>query len=496
MTGITLLGLGPGDACLLTREAWSVLEQVDEIYVRTNLHPTIEGFPPGIKINSFDYLYEKSKSFKEVYTRVVEKILKLGQRPQGVVYAVPGHPFIAETTTHEILRKADELGIPVKIVEGISFLEPVISAIGNDPFPQLVLVDALELAGLHHPPFPPSVPVIIAQVHSRLVASEIKLSLMSVYPDQHHVIYVHSAGTKDAVVDHLPLWKIDRYEHFGFLSCLYVPPLSANSSFESFQNLVAHLRSPEGCPWDRDQTHRTLRPHLLEEAYEVLAALDTDDSQKLKEELGDLLLQIVLHAQISKEYGDFSMVEILQGIHEKLVRRHPHVFGSVELKDKEEVLSNWERLKSIERAHGNDREIGLLDGVSVNLPALLQAESYQKRAARVGFDWPDKQGVLQKISEEIAEFEQTSDQELRVSEIGDILFSIVNLARWYDIDAESALREANRRFRQRFFHIEETARNLKVRLSDLSLDEMNALWNEAKMGGDSEKSKESNEFEE
>jgi tetrapyrrole methylase family protein / MazG family protein len=493
MSGITLLGLGPGDAYLLTREAWCVLEQAKEVFVRTKLHPALEGFPPGLQVNSFDSLYEKGKSFKDVYTTVVEKILDLGQRPQGVVYAVPGHPFIAETTTHEISRKADELGIPVSIVEGLSFLEPVISAIGIDLFPQLVLVDALELACLHHPLYPPSVPAIIAQVHSRLVASEVKLSLMSVYPDQHNVIYVHSAGTKNEVVDCLPLWNIDRYEEFGLLSCLYVPPLSENSSFESFQNLVARLRSPEGCPWDREQTHQTLRPHLLEEAYEVLAALDVDDSQKLKEELGDLLLQIVLHAQIANEYRDFSMVEILQGINEKLVRRHPHVFGSVEIKDKEGVLSNWERLKSIERAHSNDREIGLLDGVSEILPALLQAESYQKRAARVGFDWPDKQGVLQKISEEIVEFEQTSDQEPRVSEIGDLLFSIVNLARWYDIDAESALREANSRFRQRFSYIEETARNLKVGLSDLSLDELDALWNEAKMKENSEKSKESRE---
>jgi tetrapyrrole methylase family protein / MazG family protein len=488
MSGITLLGLGPGDSRLLTREAWSVLEQSDEVFLRTNLHPAIEDFPPGLKVNSFDSLYDTSESFNEVYRQIVEQVLDLGRRPQGVVYAVPGHPFIAETTTQEISSKAFEDGIPVNIVDGLSFIEPVISALGIDPFPHLALVDALELARLHHPAFPPSAPAIIAQVHSKLVASEVKLTLMSAFPDQHAVIYVHSAGTRDTLIEHLPLWNIDRTEHLGLFSCLYVPPLSDNSSFESLQNLIAHLRAPEGCPWDKEQTHKSLRPHLIEEAYEVLAALDADDHQKMKEELGDLLLQIVLHAQIANEYGEFSMIEILQGIHDKLVRRHPHVFGDVEIKDKEEVLSNWERLKSIEREHGDDQGNGLLDGVSLALPALSQAESYQKRATRVGFDWPDIKGVLEKIKEEIVEFDQVNDQDMRISEFGDLLFSIVNLARWYDIDAESALREANNRFRKRFTYIEETARNLKVKLSDLSLDELDTLWNEAKLENNSEKS--------
>jgi len=480
MSGITILGLGPGDPLLLTREAWSILENSKEIYVRTNQHPTIASFPPGLMVYSFDSFYSNGETFGDVYSRIVEKVLGLGQRPQGVVYAVPGHPNVAEVTTLEISRRAREAEIPLKVVEGLSFLEPVLSALGVDPFPQLSLVDGLELAACHHPLFPPSAPAIIAQIHSKIIASEIKLALMSVYPDEHKVIFVHGAGTKNLHIEKIALFEIDRSQQIGLLSCLYLPSLGDNTSFESFQNLIAHLRSPDGCPWDREQTHQSLRPHLLEETYELMAALDAEDPGEMSEEFGDLLLQIVLHAQIANEFGEFSMIDILQAIHDKLVRRHPHVFGSVNIKDKEEVLANWERLKSAERELDNKGEKGLLDGVSTELPALLQAESYQKRVARIGFDWPDIKGVLEKITEEMSEVHQAVDSGARKAEIGDLLFAVVNLARWYDVDAESALREANNRFRQRFAHIEAAARARGSCLSDLSPTEMDSLWDDAK----------------
>lgn len=490
MSGITLLGLGPGDPNLLTRHAWNILKNSEEIYLRTNQHPTIEYFPRGLKVKSFDGYYENSGTFTEVYERIVEKVLELGLRPQGVVYAVPGHPFVAEATAIEISRRAPDMGISVEVVEGLSFLEPVITALGIDPFPHLTLYDALELIASHHPPFPPSAPAVIAQIHSTYVASEVKLTLMAVYPDQHEVTYVHGAGTQKFKVEPIPLYEIDRSAHIGLLSCLYIPALGHNTSFESFQNIVAHLRAPEGCPWDREQSHKSLRPHLLEEAYEVLEALDSENPREMSEEFGDLLLQIVLHAQIANEYGDFSMVDILQGIHDKLVRRHPHVFGDVKIEDKEGVLVNWERLKSVERKFSNQQDKGLLDGVSSALPALLQAESYQKRAARVGFDWTDIQGVLEKIDEELDEVKQATGSEARLAEIGDLLFAVVNLARWYDVDAESALREANKRFHQRFSYLESSVKVLGVNLSDLSLDDLNALWSEAKSGNPPVKSQE------
>jgi len=200
----------------------------------------------------------------------------------------------------------------------------------------------------------------------------------------------------------------------------------------------------------------------------------------MREEFGDLLLQIVLHAQIAVEYGEFSMAEVLQGIHTKIVRRHPHVFGDLELQDAQGVLLNWERLKEQERAASGKAEASLLDGVALALPALVQAEQYQKRAARVGFDWPDIEGVLEKLDEELQEVHQAGDDPARQDEIGDLLFAVANLARWYKLDPESALRQANARFRRRFAYIEASAHAEGRSIVDLSLDEMEALWQKAK----------------
>jgi tetrapyrrole methylase family protein/MazG family protein len=479
MSSITLLGLGPGDASLLTRQAWQLLENISEITLRTRQHPVVEGFPIRLRVHSFDELYENGETFEAVYAGIVRRVLDLGKRPEGVVYGVPGHPYIAEATAPEIARRAREEGIPVRVVEGLSFIEPTLTALELDPMPRTVLVDALELGAAHMPTFPPDMPVLIAQIHSQAVASEVKLTLMEVYPDEHPVKYVHAAGTAKEMVQELRLFEIDRGPQAGLLTTLYVPPLGAAASFEAFQELIAHLRAPDGCPWDREQTHTSLRPYLLEETYEVLAALDAGDVQAMREEFGDLLLQVVLHAQIAHENGDFNMADILQGIHHKIVRRHPHVFGDLELKDVGGVLQNWERLKATEREEKGQEEKSLLESVPIALPALVQALEYQKRAARVGFDWPDIQGVMNKIAEEIEEL-RTASPETRASEIGDLFFALVNLGRWYQVDAESALRETNLRFRQRFAYIEKTARATDRSVSDLSPAEMDELWEAAK----------------
>jgi tetrapyrrole methylase family protein/MazG family protein len=200
----------------------------------------------------------------------------------------------------------------------------------------------------------------------------------------------------------------------------------------------------------------------------------------MREEFGDLLLQVVLHAQIAAEAGEFNIADVLQSIHTKIVRRHPHVFGDLDLKDAQGVLRNWERLKAQERQANGKTEASLLDGVGSALPALLQAEQYQRRAAHVGFDWPDIRGVLDKLEEELQEVHAAGNDRERYNEIGDLLFAVVNLARWYKVEPESALREANGRFRNRFAYIEQQAREQGRTISDLTLDEMEALWQAAK----------------
>jgi tetrapyrrole methylase family protein / MazG family protein len=480
--GIILLGLGPGSPEMLTRQAWQTIENSSEIYLRTRQHPTVDGFPKDIQLHSFDYLYDEYESFDDVYACIVEEILELGRKPKGVVYAVPGHPFVAEATCPEIARRAREMQIPIFVVEGLSFLEPSFSALGVDPLPRTSIVDALEMVSGHHPPFPPDAPALIAQVYDQQIAAEIKITLMTVYPDEHPIRLVHGAGTVGSTVEELPLFELDRSEQIGLLTTLYLPPLGPATAMGAFQELIAHLRSPDGCPWDREQTHQSLRPNLLEEAYEVVSAIDANDPQEMAEEFGDLLLQVVLHAQIGSEYGEFNMADIIHGIHTKLVRRHPHVFGDENLDEPDAVIRNWERLKADERKQNGEIEKGLLDGVANALPALTQAQTYQKRVARVGFDWPEIGGTLDKICEEIEELRSAPDDEARASELGDLLFSVVNLARWLDIDAESALRESNERFRSRFAKVEQSARRQERELNEMPIDELENLWDAAKRG--------------
>jgi tetrapyrrole methylase family protein/MazG family protein len=459
--GITVVGLGPGAPELLTRQAWDWLAGCGELYLRTRLHPTVAGLPADLLVRSFDDLY-----------------------PQGVTYAVPGHPFVAEATCPEIVRRARQEGLPVRVIEGLSFLEPTFTALGIDPYPHLALVDALTLSAAHHPPFAPHAPVVVAQIYSKLVASEVKMTLLAVYPDQHPVRLVHAAGTAQEQVETLALYEIDRSPHLGLLTSLYLPPLPEGTAFEAFQEVVAHLRAPDGCPWDREQTHLSLRTHLLEETYEALEALDAGDMHGLCEEMGDLLLQIVLHAQIAYEEGEFNMADILQGIHAKIVRRHPHVFGDVKVDGVSGVLQNWEKLKADERRDNGQAETkGLLDGVPLALPALTQAQEIQDRAARVGFDWPEIAPVWDKVLEELEEVRQAPDDDSRAGELGDVLFAMVNLIRWYKVDAESVLRQTNLRFRTRFKFIENAARSQGRTVASLSFDEMDALWERAKDEG-------------
>ena len=476
-SGIIVVGLGPGNPEQITLEAWRIIEGASEVYLRTERHPSVAALPKGVAYHSFDSFYERYDTFAEVYEQIAQAIVGLGERPQGVIYAVPGHPLVGETSVQRILALARERGIATRIIAGVSFLEPTITALGIDPLDGLQICDATILAQKHHPNLDPDVGALVAQVYNRHLASELKMTLMNLYHDEHPIKLVRAAGTHQQEVSELPLYALDRRDDLDHLSSVYIPPLARPGSLASFQDVVARLRAPGGCPWDRQQTHQSLRPHLLEETYEVLAALDADDMEKLKEELGDLLLQIMLHAQIASEDGDFKLIDSVEQIIAKLVRRHPHVFGEVIVENAEEVLRNWEQIKREERG---DTSTSLLAGIPASLPALSQAAEMQRRAARVGFDWPAVQPVIDKVKEEFEELCQAGDARSRAMELGDLLFSLVNLARWYELDAESVLREANQRFARRFAAIERHAVETGIPLEKMTLAEMDALWEQAK----------------
>ena len=246
--------------------------------------------------------------------------------------------------------------------------------------------------------------------------------------------------------------------------------------FATLVDIIAKLRAPDGCPWDRKQTHASLRENLLEECYEALAALDEGGSAKLREELGDLLMQIVLHAQIASEAGEFELGDVIESINTKLIHRHPHVFGSEKVKDADEVAHNWEELKQEEREVG----VSILESVPGQMPALGYSQSVQRRVAQVGFDWADIDGVIDKLVEEVGELKRADSREERAWEFGDLLFTLVNVARRMGVDSEAALREANRRFFRRFTCMEKACRQRGINIGELSFDEQNALWEEAK----------------
>jgi tetrapyrrole methylase family protein/MazG family protein len=248
------------------------------------------------------------------------------------------------------------------------------------------------------------------------------------------------------------------------------------SSFDTLEKIVARLRAPDGCPWDRAQSHASLKPYLIEEAYEVLQALDEENTEKLCDELGDLLLQILLHAQIAKEAKEFSIRDVIKSISTKLIRRHPHVFGQSKAANAEEVALEWEELKQNERK----KDDSLLSSMPKGMPALSYSHSIQRRAAGIGFDWKEFEGILDKLTEEIREVKEATNQQQKIHEFGDVLFALVNAARWQGVDLEEALRLANERFSRRFRYMEETCRRRSISLRDLSFQEQNALWDEAK----------------
>ena len=259
--------------------------------------------------------------------------------------------------------------------------------------------------------------------------------------------------------------------------------------------LQHRLRAPNGCPWDREQTHHSLRPFLVEEAYEVLDAMDGKDPKKFAAEMGDLLLQIVFHAELAKEAGAFEIADVIQAVHKKMVRRHPHVFGKVKARSSAQVLKNWEQIKAEERAgeraeSEDPQPHSVLEGVPRGLPALLEGYQLTRRAANIGFDWESAEGILEKISEEVVEVrgalgdprrQQAKDEGEVESEIGDLFFSVVNLARFVGVDSERALKHANEKFVRRFRWMEREAEKKERRLADVSHEEMERLWNESKV---------------
>jgi tetrapyrrole methylase family protein/MazG family protein len=437
--GIVVVGLGPGPYRALTLEAVEALETASELYLRTRHHPTVAELPATLRWTAFDDLYEQAGSFEELYDRIAAILLERGAQAD-VTYAVPGHPLIGEASVQRLRARAEASGVAVRVVGGMSFAEAALAAGHVDGLDSLQVVDALAL-----PPIAPTVPVLAHQVYKPAVASELKLALLRLYPPEHPVLVIRGAATADESVERLELAALDRGVTFDHLTTVYVPPLAPDTDFGTLPglaHLVARLRRPGGCPWDGQQTHASLKRYLFEEAYEAAEAIDEQDDAALCDELGDLLLQVALHAEMADERGEFDITDVLRSICAKLVRRHPHVFGSTVVADAAEVEQNWEEIKRRER--GGDEPASIFEGLPRHHPALVTAQAIQKRLTGAGLALGDRASVLAGLRDEIEALAAAADPAARQEAIGNALFLLAYLARLDGADAEEALRQRNR----------------------------------------------------
>lgn len=479
---ITIVGLGPGSADQMTREAWAAVANATRVLLWPADQTLVGALPEGPVYQPVLSDNPDIEGIDAQPAQVAQAVVEAAQA-EDVVFAVPGSPYVLNETVQRVQVLSAERGIPCQIINGISVIPSVLAALGVRDSGNLQVVSAYHLMDKYHPPFSPDSPAVVVMHDAPAAGARVKQVLLNQYPPSHPVQIVHRPGTPAEQVDLCMLQALDPANLAHWATTLFVPTADLLGSFASLQDTMAHLRAPEGCPWDREQDHLTLRPYLLEETYEVLDALDRGDLQALEEELGDLLLQVAFHVQVAVDAGEFHMTDVINHINTKLIHRHPHVWGQVDVNDSDDVARNWEAIKKQERRDNGKARDSLLDGVSKALPSLAQAYNYQVRAARVGFDWERIEPVLDKIREEIDEIQAAEDPAHQAREIGDLLFALVNWTRWMDVEPETALREANQRFYQRFHFIEQRADEAGRLLSDMTLDEMDALWDEAKAQG-------------
>lgn len=480
MVKITIIGLGPGEYSLISQGALEVLKSSDRIFLRTEKHPIMDRLKNEIKYTSLDYFYSEDEDFDNVYNKIANFIIDESKNG-NLVYVVPGHPRVAEKTVSIISCIAKEKGIETEIIASMSFVDAMFNYLEVDPSQGFKLIDAFEIKNSY---IDTNTSMIITQIYDRFIASNVKLSLMEFYDDEQEICIVKAAGVKALESKkYVKLYELDRNENdFDYLTSLYIPKSEKTmyNTVKDLENIVEELRGENGCDWDKKQTHESLREHIIEEAYELVQAIDNDDIDEMIEELGDILLHVVFHSQIGKEEGYFDLKEVINTICEKLIYRHPHVFKNESI-DMNTYDKTWEDLKKKEKGESTVTEG--LKRIPTSLPALTKAKKVQYKASLVGFDWDNIDDVFKKIVEEYKELLDEHKQgniKYIKEELGDLLFSIVNLTRFLDINPEEALNLSTEKFINRFEFIENSAISLNKNLEDMTLKEMDDLWNKSK----------------
>jgi tetrapyrrole methylase family protein/MazG family protein len=476
---IKIVGLGPGSNDAITAQTLREIENSKHRFIRTTRHPSAHLVKNA---TSFDDEYEKHDKFEDVYQAIADKLIAAATQHQEILYVVPGSPLVLEHTVQLLLQNKS---VTTEILPAMSFLDVVWSTLQIDPVDAGVrMIDGHRFAELAAGQ---TGPLLVAQCHANWVMSNIKLAHESASGDE-PVVILHHLGLDDQKIVYTTWQNLDREIEPDHLTSIYIPKLAEPIAGEmaKLHNLARTLR--EQCPWDEKQTHDSLVRYLIEETYEVvdaIGALDPDDQstdEKFIEELGDLLYQVEFHTTIAEQQGRFSIADVARSIHDKLVRRHPHVFGDVHAENAEAVVTNWDAIKQQERGEVTDKSV--FAGVANSSPSLMYSTKLQKRAAEFGFDWPDSKGASDKITEELGELRKAVETKQDASEIalelGDVLFSVVNLSRHLGVDAETALRSAADKFRIRFQSVVALAEQRNLDLTKCSLTQLDELWEIAK----------------
>lgn len=488
MHHIDIVGLGPGSPGQITLETIALLKDSSPNFFRTRIHPVMDFIQEeAIIFQSFDYYYEQEGSFEAVYDKIISKLIETAKTTEKLVYAVPGNPLFGEKTVEKLIVAAKKEGISYRIYPGVSFVDVTLNSLEEDPINGLKIIDAFDL--VKNPP-DPRIGALITQVYDQHMASELKLQLMEIYDPEKKVVLLINSGIPDTEKTmEICLYELDRVDVINHLTSLYIP--AENAAYQGFQGTVEImkvLRGNGGCSWDRIQTHDTLKNYLLEESYEVLEAIDNQDWENLAEELGDVLFQIVFHAEIASEAGRFNINQVISGINEKMIRRHPHVFIDKASFNPDQVETNWDAIKRLEKGESGEslESHGLaseMKKIPKALPALMEAYKVQKKAAKVGFDWQEPTAALAKIDEETLELRaalQENDPQKIEEELGDLLFSVVNVSRLLKLQPEMVLRKATEKFIGRFEKMEKVASQEKKTLKEYTFKQLDQAWNRSK----------------
>lgn len=478
---LKIMGLGPGAYEALTIGALKELKNNKNIYFRTEKHPTVDFLKDeGIKFKSYDHAYEKYDSFDDVYKYIAEDLITKIKDDEDLIYAVPGHPLVAEKSVINLIELCKENNIQYEVLPAVSFVDAMMEALQVDPIEGVKIIDAFDMKNQI---LDKRVGTIITQVYNNFIASEVKLRLLEGYEDDTEIIFVRAAGVEGLEsIRKIPLYELDWQEDIDYLTSIYIPKdLGNKKDFQDLLDIIETLRNPGGCPWDREQTHESLKSAILEECYEVIDAIENEDEDALIEELGDVLLQVVFHASIGKEDGYFDIMDVIGAISNKMINRHPHVFGNEEANTSEQVLVNWDEIKKEEKGIKTLTEE--MQNIAKSLPATTRAYKVQKKAKKVGFDWDDVNCAMDKVKEELNEIKEVyncEDKSIIEGEVGDLLFACINVARFLEVDGELALDKTIKKFIKRFSYIENEAIKNNKNLKDITLEEMDKLWEEAK----------------